>query len=276
MGSSDVVREVRDALTDRAVAATAPAVTVGDRTLLVSCRHPDHGVLAGVAHRPAGDGEGARTTDPTVTELARLATDAPLGTVDRAVGLATLNALSTPDVPWLAGDPMAALDASVETVATVGLFRPAFEKFDGVSVRVVERDVGSIDSASLPDEVPTTLFSPDEADAAFDGADVCFVTGSTLVYGGIEAYLTAAAGARVPLVVVVGATASLLPGPLFDRGTDVVAGARVRDPEGVRARIAAGDCGTALHDVGLQKVYCAAGATLSGLQLPTNRPNTEL
>lgn len=267
-----VVREVRDALSTRAAAATEPHVTVGDRALLVSCRHPDEGTLAGVAHRPRGPVEG---TDATVERLARQATDAPLGSVARAVGLATLNALSTPDVDWLAGDPMAALDASVETVATVGLFRPAFKKFGGVSVRVVERDVGGIDPESLPTDVPTTLFAPGAADAAFDGADVCFVTGSTLVYGGIDAYLAAAERAAVPLVVVVGATASLLPDPLFDRGVDLVAGARVRDVASVREHVAAGDCGTDLHDAGLQKVYCAADTALPGLQLPPEGTNTD-
>lgn len=273
MRAEGVVREVYGALSARAATATDPQVVVGNRAILVSCRHPDEGVLAGVAHRPPGTWDGDAVT---VGRLAQQATEAPAGSVARAVGIATLNALSSPDVEWLVGDPMAALDSSVETVATVGLFRPAFKKFDGVSVRVVERDVGRIDPDSLPADVPTTLFSPDEADAAFAGADVCFITGSTLVYGGIDAYLTAATAAEVSLVVVVGATASMLPTPLFDRGVDVVAGARVLDVDSVHERIAAGDCGTDLHDVGLQKVYCAATATLPGLQLPTERTNRDL
>jgi uncharacterized protein (DUF4213/DUF364 family) len=270
-----VVREVREALSVRAAAATDPRITVGDRVLLVSCHHPDEGTLAGVAHRPPGPVADEDVTDVSVEQLAQGATDAAPGSVDRAIGLATLNALSVGEVEWLAGDPMAALDASVETVATVGLFRPAFKKFGGVSVRVVERDIGGIDPESLPERVPTTLFSPDEADAAFDGADVCFITGSTLVYGGIDAYLATAREAAVPLVVVVGATASMLPDPLFDRGVDLVAGARVRDVASVRDNIAAGDCGTDLHDAGLQKVYCAADSPLPGLQLPAERTNTE-
>lgn len=269
--ASDVVQEVREALSERAADATDPQVTVGDRAVLVSCRHPDAGTLAGVAHRPPGAWNG---TDLTVERLAREATEAEAGSVARAVGLATLNALSTPDIDWLVGDPMAALDSSVETVATVGLFRPAFKKFGDVSVRVVERDVGRIDPESLPKDVPTALFSPGDADVAFDGADVCFVTGSTLVYGGIDAYLTAASAAGVPLVVVVGATASMHPGPLFDRGVGLVGGARVLAVDPVRARIAAGDCGTDLHDAGLQKVYCAAHTGLPGVQLPAERTNT--
>ncbi len=266
---------MRETLSVRAAAAADPQVTVGDRALLMSCYHPDEGTLAGVAHRPSEPVTDPVAPDAIVEQLAREATDAPAGSVVRAVGLATLNALSVGMVEWLVGDPMAALDASVETVATVGLFRPAFRKFGDVSVRVVERDPGSVAPESLPERVPTALFSPDEVDTAFAGADVCFITGSTLVYGGIDAYLAAAREASIPLVVVVGATASMLPDPLFDRGVDLVAGARVGDVASVREHIAAGDCGTDLHDAGLQKVYCAADSPLPGLQLPTERPNTE-
>jgi uncharacterized protein (DUF4213/DUF364 family) len=267
-----MLREVHDALSGRAAAATDPRVTVGDRVVLVECTHPNHGALAGVAHRPAGPTDGV-DPDRGVARLADGALSAPAGSVARAVGLATLNALSAPDVDWLVGDPMAALSPEVETVATVGLFRPAFRKFGDVAVRVVERDPEAIDPASLPAGVPTTLFSPGEAAAAFDGADVCFVTGSTLVYGGVDDYLAAAAG--VPLVILIGATASFRPGRAFDRGVDLLAGARVRDAERVRERIVAGDCGTALHDAGLQKVYRPSNANLPGVQLPTEPTDIE-
>ncbi|WP_380675684.1 Rossmann-like domain-containing protein [Salinigranum sp. GCM10025319] len=270
---STMLREVHDALSARAAEATDPRVTVGDRALLVECAHPEHGSLAGLAHRPAGSFD-ASDVETSVADLAGEAVSAPAGSVDRAVGIATLNALST-GIDWLVGDPMAALSADVDTVATVGLFRPAFRKFGDVAVRVVERDPGGVDRATLPSAVPTTLFSPEEAAAAFDGADVCFITGSTLVYGGIDDYLATAA--TVPLVVLVGATASFLPDPAFDRGVDLVAGARVLAPDRdrVRERVAAGDCGTDLHDVGVQKVYCSSSADLPGLQLPTERTNTQ-
>lgn len=261
--------DARDRVSHRFSTATDPRVTVGPRAVLVDCSHPDAGRLAGVAHRPAGefDGEGS-----SMRELVDDGIDAPDGSVARAVGLAALNALSAPDIDWIPGDPMAALDAEVDTVATVGLFRPAFEKFDGVSVRVVERDASSIDEASLPADVPTTLFDPEDAPRAFDGVDVCFVTGSSFVYGGIEAYLDAARD--VPLVVVIGATASFAPELLFERGVHLVAGAQVRDVAAVRAGIRAGDCGTDLHDAGLRKVYCAATTTLPGVQLPPQDTNS--
>jgi uncharacterized protein (DUF4213/DUF364 family) len=275
-----VLETVHDTLAPRAAASTDPRVTIGDRAVLVECRHPDHGALAGVAHRPrprTGTKTGRTFADLAARSIERLAADAvtaPTGSVDRAVGVAALDALSGPDVEWLVGDPMAALSPDVAVVATVGLFGPAFGAFGDVAVRVVERDPDAVDPATLPGDVPTALFPPDEAAAAFDGADVCFVTGSTLVYGGIDDYLAAASA--VPLVVLVGATASLRPEPLFDRGVDLLAGARVDDVARVRERVAAGDCGTDLHDAGLRKVYRPARETLPGLQLPTEETETRL
>ena len=264
----------RERLADRADRATDPRITVGERVLLVDLSDTDHGRLAGLAHRPRG-GEGSVVTDgDSVADLARQATDAD-GLVGRAVGIATLNALSAPAVDWRRGDPMAALSTDVDVVATVGLFRPAFRKFDDVTVRVVERDPP--ESVEAPPGVAVETYRPDECETAFDGADVCFVTGSTLIYGGIDRYLSALAAADVSPVVLVGATASQVPEPAFAAGVDVVAGALVTDVERVRERVAAGDCGTDLHEAGVVKVYVAnpAGDGLPGLTLTESgeRPN---
>jgi hypothetical protein len=263
---------VTDALLERvyrnrrtsATAAGDARVTVGPRVVLVELDHARHGRLAGVAHRP--DGTAPESWPTTGDDLAALAVDAATR-IERAVGVATLNALSAPHVAWQPGDPMAALSPDVDVVATVGLFRPAFRKFDDVAVRIVERDPP--DGVDAPPGVTTSTFSPDECARAFDGADVCFVTGSTLVYGGIDRYLAAAAD--VPLVVLIGSTASFVPDPAFDAGVDVLAGAAVTDPDAVRARALAGDCDTDLHDHGLEKGYVAARDDLPGLLF---RPNT--
>ena len=58
---------------------------------------------------------------------------------------------------------------------------------------------------------------------------------------------------------MVGATASFLPGPLFDVGADAIAGARVSDVSRARAAVERGACGTDLHDAGVEKVYAAVG-----------------
>lgn len=255
-----VLRGVRDALADRTAAVGEPLVTVGEGTVLVEVTHPEHGRLAGLAHRPPGEpGE-----FPTAVEdLVALATDAG-AYLDRAVGVATLNALSAPDVDWQVGDPIAALSADVDTIATVGLFGPAFRKFDAIEVRVVERDPP--ESVDAHDGVTVDLFRPGECERAFAGADVCFITGSTLIYDGLGGYLSVLSELGVAPVVLVGATASHLPGPAFEAGVDAVAGARVTDSERAREHVAADDCATDLHEVGVEKVY-AAGGPLRGLTL---------
>ncbi|WP_435182703.1 Rossmann-like domain-containing protein [Halobellus sp. EA9] len=180
----------------------------------------------------------------------------------RALGIATASALSAPLVDWQTGDPMALLDADVERIATVGLFGPAFRKFDGVEVRVIERE--PIDDVPDPDGVAVRTHTPAGADAALSDAAVVFVTGSALIYGGIDRYLAAAPAEAT--VIVIGATASFLPGPLFEAGVDVVAGASVTDRSRAREAVAAGACGTDLHDAGVEKVY-VAGARPAGVAL---------
>ncbi len=242
-------------------------VTVGAAAVLVELLREDGERLAGLAHRPSG-------TDDAVTDRDLGALLDPIrhpeagsgdGSIGRAAAVATVNALSVPYVEWRAGDPMALLAPSVDTVVTVGLFRPAFRKFDAVEVRVIERETtGTI---AAPESVTVRQFTPDETEAAMRGADVVFVTGSTLVYGGLEAYLAATQPAAT--LVVVGATASFLPEPLFDRGVDVVAGAEVVDPIRAGGAVADGACGTDLHDRGVRKVYNATDSA-ADIDLPNH------
>jgi len=257
-----ILERVRAHLAERAAAADDPHVTVGERVVLVDLRDPADGRLAGLAHRPPGEADGAWPS--SVEALTSLSgADDPFS---RAVGVATLNAISRPLVDWRVGDPMASLSADVDVVATVGLFRPAFEKFSDVEVRVVERDPP--DEVDAPPGVRVRTYGPADAAEAFDGADVCFVTGSTLLYGGLETYLDALSAASVSPVVLVGATASHWPRPAFDAGVDVVAGARVDDPERVRRRVEGGECATDLHDEGVTKVFVAAEGETPKLSLP--------
>lgn len=268
-----VLRETRDALRDRGALSGArlDRVTLGDSVALVELAGGDEPVspdgrrsAAGLAHLP----EGSAPTVPADADglLAPLRSDGTevgsaadgVGLGARALAVATLNACAAPLLDRLDGDPMALLDPSVERVVTVGLFRPAFRKFDGVEVRAIEREPVDPEGVSTPPGVTLRSFTPAETAAAMDGADVVFVTGSTLVYGGIERYLDAAPASAT--VVAVGATASSLPGPFFERGVDVVAGAAVDDPERAREAVAGGACGTDLHDRGVRKVYAARDA----------------
>jgi hypothetical protein len=238
--------------------ATLERVTLGDAAVLVEL-----GTGAGLAHRPPREADPPATADAAT--LLSLATDAPDGSVERALGVATCNALSAPHIQWRTGDPMALVADDVDTVVTVGLFRPAFRKFADVTVRVIERDpVGDV---ATPAGVTVEAFTPDETATAMTDAEVVFLTGSAFVYGGATDYLAAVPADAT--VVVVGATASFLPVPLFAAGVDVVAGAAVTDPATVRAAAADGACGTDLHDAGVRKVYVAASETDGRLTLDT-------
>ncbi|WP_080506038.1 Rossmann-like domain-containing protein [Halorubrum sp. BV1] len=262
-----VLRATLDALRARGAfdGVRLDRATVGTAAVLVELvgggaddAEGQHRASAGLAHRPSGTSPSPPDDlDGLVVPFAdRDARDVPLG--ERAFAVAALNALSVPFLDWRTGDPMALLAASVSRITTVGLFRPAFRKFDDVEVRVIEREPVAVETVSTPPGVAVQAFTPTETAAAMKGADVVFVTGSTLVYGGIERYLAAAPASAT--VVVVGATASALPAPLFDRGVDVVAGAAIADPERVRSAVADGGCGTDLHDSGVRKVYAARDA----------------
>lgn len=257
----DLLEAVHRELGQRRSDALVTGTTVGDRLVAVELR-VDVGNAMGVAHCPPG---GLDVTIPdTAGELSRWAFAPPVDDpVAAALGIAALNARSVGDVPWQSGDPMAALAEDVDRIATVGLFRAAFRKFDAIEVRVIEREaVGAFDA---PPGVSVSVFGPAEAERAIDGVDVLFVTGSSLIYGGTNRYLLAAE--NVPTVVLIGATASFLPGPTFEAGVTLLAGTRVTDPSGVRAGIESGLCGTDLHDRGLEKVYASAGAGTDGLDL---------
>ncbi|WP_440769497.1 Rossmann-like domain-containing protein [Natronorubrum sp. DTA28] len=249
---------------------------------------------AGLAHRPPGEPVSTDDVDlEMLLEWATLEFDDSGGESDRAgdvteagesarsdatadgdaalriaLGVAAINALSAPSIEWRTGDPMALLDPSVDVIATVGVFRPAFRKFSDVDVRVIER--GDVGPVSAPDDVRVTTFRPAEASAAMTDADVVFVTGSVFVYGGLERYLEAAPADAT--VVLIGATASGLPEPMFEAGVDVVAGAEVAAPKRVREAVQSGACGTDLHDAGVRKVYTMADGVADldrGLRGPT-------
>jgi uncharacterized protein (DUF4213/DUF364 family) len=256
----DLLRRIEAALGERRTEVPVTRTTVGERLVAVELSGPEAGM--GVAHRPAGDTD--LNPPDTAGDLSRWAFDPPADDpVAASLGIAALNARAVGAIDWTAGDPMAALDPSVDRIATVGLFRAAFRKFDDVEVRVIEREpVGALDT---PEGVSVRVFEPEGAQSAITNVDLLFVTGSALLYGGLRRYLRLAAD--VPTVAMIGATASFLPGPVFEAGVDVLAGARVIDADTVRSGIEGGDCGTDLHGEGLEKVFVACGSGLRELAL---------
>lgn len=264
----ELLERVHEQLGRRHADAALVRTVVGSRLVAVELEG-EAGPVMGVAHAPPGD---ISTPVPDgVTELSRWAFEPPNeNPVVVALGVAALNARSVGAISWQTGDPMAALSADVERIATVGFFRAALRKFEAVDVRVIEREpVGTVD---VPPGVSVSMFEPADAPDAIEGVDVLFVTGSSLLYGGTSGYLRAAAD--VPAIVLIGATASFLPGPAFDAGVTVLAGTRVTDPDRVRGGIEDGLCGTDLHGAGLEKVYVTADEGPSGLAFD-QPPTTE-
>ena len=261
-----ILESVREDLDDRDGVSgwNLDRVTVGDRAVLVelAARSDSQTRVAGVAHRPRGSA--SDVTTETVTGLLEPIDGSDLSVDDGrpnagdrlplAAAVGTLNALSAPFLGWQSGDPMALLSPSVRRITTVGLFKPALRKFEDCEVRVIEREPRTVDP---PEGVSVRMFSPERAERAMDGAEIVFITGSTLLYGGLERYLDLAPTEAT--VVIVGATVSFIPDPLFDSGVDVVAGASVSDPTRARNAIVDGACGTDLHTNGVEKRYTTAG-----------------
>lgn len=181
------------------------------------------------------------------------ASDAPL---DRAVGVASLNALSaralgrgTPrGCNVIAGQD--ALDAAgvvpSDRVVLVGAFTPFLKILKGnvADLRVVDKH-----PAALREDEASLWRSPAQALETIADASVVIISGSALVEGGLDSLLEAAAGARQ--VVLAGPTASPWPPTFFARGVDVIGGVRITAGEKAMQVVSEGGSGYVLFsDVG--------------------------
>ena len=156
--------------------------------------------------------------------------------VNRAVGIATLNALSAtcwslrPPVDYTIEQGVDALDSldlsDDQQVVVVGALAPFLKvlKRRGRPYRVLELDPSTL----KPDEMP--FYAPaDRAPVEVPRADVLVVTGTSLINDTLEGLLALARPDAT--VVVVGPTASMLPEAFFRRGVDVLGGVLVNDPD---------------------------------------------
>ncbi len=152
----------------------------------------------------------------------------------RAVGIATLNALSSLALDRFGvpgGSLRCGLDAleaaeirPEDRVAMVGAFSPFLRALKG---RVADLTVVDAHPEALRDDEKPFWRAPDQSEQTLRAATVVLITGSALVEGGIDLLLAAARGAR--RVVLAGPTTALWPVPFFDRGVHVLAGIRVLD-----------------------------------------------
>lgn len=166
----------------------------------------------------------------------------------KAVGIAILNALSEscrkrrPDTGYVTEAGRDALDSvplpEAGYVVVVGALVPVIKRLKawGKPFGILELDLRTL----KPDELPCAI-PQEKADDAIRKADMLIITGTTLLNNTLEPLLAAARpGAEI---VVVGPTASMLPGAFFRRGVTVLGGDVVTDPDRLLDTIAEGGSG---------------------------------
>lgn len=123
-------------------------------------------------------------------------------------------------------DPLDMDFSPEKKVAVVGALGPLLKKLKtkGVPYRVLEMDTSTL----KPDEMPH-FWPPEKAAEALPWADIIVSTGTTLINDSLEDLLMAARPESE--FIVVGPSASILPGPLFDRGVTSVGGVLVTDAD---------------------------------------------
>ena len=156
-------------------------------------------------------------------KIARLANS--LNMIERAIGIATLNALSQYLMELKRYERQFGVDASDalelhkrDRVVMVGYIKPLVEK---VKVKVRELHVLERNPQMRGDALPDTL-----AEIIVPKADVVIISGASMVNATLDRLLELSKRAR--LTAVVGPTASMLPEPLFQRGANIVAGVQAK------------------------------------------------
>ena len=160
-------------------------------------------------------------------EIAELARSWNL--LESVLGVATLNALSSSIIGT--EDSYSVSYGNVfnkikfrkgDVVTFVGKIKPLIErvrkKVD--KVYVLERDVNRRNAGILPDLA---------AEEVLPNSNVTIITGTAIANGTIDRLLQLSDRARE--VVLVGASASMIPGPLFKHGVTIVGAIRVRDAD---------------------------------------------
>ena len=180
-------------------------------------------------------------------DLVRYAlTESPLKV---AVGIATLNALSDllmkknglPGYRRLIGaDALDVVDniRHDDEVALVGAFVPFIKKLKGTvkQLRVVEKNPQALKGNELEFYRPA-----EQAGEVLNRADVVVISGSAMVHHSLDPLLGFCRAARQ--VIVAGPTASMYPGPLFDRGVTVLGGMAVHNADELLRVVSEGGSG---------------------------------
>lgn len=158
---------------------------------------------------------------------------------ESVIGIATVNALSS---IYLDMHPKAYLISKgntldyvalekEDTVVFVGRINPLIKRMEGKVKRilVLERDSMRREKGDLPDTA---------CEEVMPQANVALITGTALANGSIDYLLELSKGARE--IAIVGASASLVPDPLFRRGVTILGGIRVLDSDKLLQIVAEG------------------------------------
>jgi len=213
---------------------TAVQISTGDAGVAFTPRDLNDTVCCpktAAAAPPAGRMIGAEAWDLAEYALAA-------GALKRAVGIATLNALSNAAIKRFGpaeGEFRGGLDALTaarvgpqDRVVMVGAFIPFIKALKGrvTSLGVVDKHRDAL----KPDEQALWV-PPERADDALARASVVIMSGSVLVEGGVDALLSACAGARCR--VMAGPTTALWARPFFRRGISILGGIRILNPRDI-------------------------------------------
>ena len=202
--------------------------------------------------------ESGRLVGRPAWELAEYSRSA--GPLKRALGVATLNALSSLGLE-LQGlrrgrvlmdvDPVDIMGIGPDhTVVLIGAFTPYIRRFKENVERlyIVEKNPRALKEDELKFWKPA-----EEADEALKEADVVLMSGSVLVEGGIDELLESAKGSRV---AIVGPTTPPWPGPFFDAGVYALGGIKVLDGERMLRLVGEGGSGYIFERDGAARKVC--------------------
>ena len=178
-----------------------------------------------------------RLIGSTAKELMNMARSWDLS--ESVIGIATVNALSS---IYITKNKEAYVISSgnisdyiafekEDIVVFAGRIGPLIKRIEAKVKRVyvLERDLARRDRGVLPDTA---------CEEVLPQANVAIITGTALVNGTIDRLIELSEGARE--IAVVGASASVLPDPLFKRGVTCVGGIKVLDPDKLMQIVAEG------------------------------------
>lgn len=168
--------------------------------------------------------------------------------VRRALGISVLNALAQavseqgydPSIEVLRDvDAFDAAEVAVgEKAVVVGAFVPFLRGLRklGVEYCVLEKDSSTLKPVEMP-----YFREADRASEVVPGADVLFITGTTLINDTLDDLIALASpSARI---VVVGPTVSMIPDAFFSRGCTILGGVEITDPDAFLDVLAEGGSG---------------------------------